>query len=50
MISQILEILEIGKTVGTDGALGYILKECKQEMNEPITDMINCSLNKGRFL
>ena len=37
--------LDERKTIGLDGATGYILKECRQEMEEPIPDIIECSIN-----
>ena len=37
-----MKILEERKTVGPDRVSGYILKECRQEMAEPIYD-INAS-------
>ena len=36
--------LDEKKAIGPDGVSGYILKECKQEMAEPIHDTIECSL------
>ena len=36
------------KEIGPDGASGYILKECRQEMAEPIHDIIECSIKTGK--
>ena len=38
------------KAMGPDGVLGYILKECRQEMAEPIHDIIECSINTEKVL
>ena len=32
------------QAIGPDGISGYILKECRQEMGEPIHDIIECSI------
>ena len=32
------------KAIGQDGISGYILKECRQGMVDPIHDIIECSL------
>ena len=32
------------KAIGPDGVSGCILKECRQEMAEPIHDIIECSI------
>ena len=36
------------KSRGLDGVSGYILKEYRQEMSEPIHDKIKCSLKTGK--
>ena len=41
--------LDEKKTIGPDGVSGYILKECKQEMVEPIHDIIKYSLTTGKI-
>ena len=32
------------KVIGPDRVSGYILKECRQEIAEPIHDIVDCSL------
>ena len=34
--------LDERKAIGPDVVSGYILKECRQEMAEPIPDIIEC--------
>ena len=34
--------------IGLDGVSRYILKECRQEMTEPIHGIIECSLKTGK--
>ena len=43
---EIKEIKKLNKkkAIGPNGVSGYILKECRQEMTEPIHDIIECSL------
>ena len=36
------------QTIGPDRASGYILKKCRQEMDEPIHDIIECSIKTGK--
>ena len=38
--------LDERKAIGPDGVSGYILKECRQKMVEPIHDTIECSIKK----
>ena len=39
--------LDERKAIGPDGVSGYILKKCRQEMTEPIHDIIECSIKTG---
>ena len=36
--------LDEKKAIGSDGVSGNILKECRQDMAEPIHDIIECSI------
>ena len=40
--------LDKRKAIEPDGVSGYILKECRQEMAEPIHNIIECSLKTGK--
>ena len=40
--------LEEWKTIGPDRVSGSILKKCRQEMAEPIYNIIECSLKTGK--
>ena len=42
--------LDKRKAIEPDGISGYILKECRQEMAEPIHDIIECSIKTGKRL
>ena len=42
--SEEMKELNERKAIGPDGVSGYILKECRQEMAEPIHDIIECSI------
>ena len=39
--------LDERKAIGPDGVSGYILKECRQEMAEPIHDIGECFIKTG---
>ena len=49
---EIKEIKEMDerKAIGPDGVSGYICKECRQEMAEPIYDISECFLKTGKVL
>ena len=38
------------KVIGPNWVSGYILKEYRQEMAQPIYDIIECSLKTGKVL
>ncbi len=48
MILQILEILDTRRGTGTDGVSSHILKECKQQVRGPITDVVKLSIEDTR--
>ena len=41
---EMMKELDERKAIRPDGVSGYILKECRQEMDEPIHDIIECSI------
>ena len=43
-IKRILEKLDIRKTMGPDGVLNWILKECREELVELVWDIFSTSL------
>ena len=43
-IEQMMKELDERKAIGPDGVSEYILKECRQEMTEPIHDIIIMSV------
>ena len=43
-IKEMMKKLDERKAIGPYGVSGYILKECRQEMAEPIHDIIECSI------
>lgn len=45
-----MEELGIRKAMGPGEVNGWILKECREEMEEPIWDTINSFLKKGKVL
>ena len=40
--------LDERKTIGPDRVSGYILKECRQDMAEPIDDIIEYFIKTGK--
>ena len=47
-IEQMMKELDERKAIEPDGVSGYILKECRQEMAEPIHDIIKYSIKTGK--
>ena len=48
-IKEMMKQLDGRKAIGLDGVSGYILKGCRQEIDEPIYAIIECSLKKWIF-
>ena len=42
--------LDERKAIGPGGVSGYILKECRQKMGEPIHDIMECSIKTEKVL
>ncbi|MPC58794.1 hypothetical protein E2C01_052803 [Portunus trituberculatus] len=49
-IRRLLDNLDVRKAMELDGASGWVLKECKKQLLDPIWEMITSSLNEGRKL
>ena len=47
-IKEFREKLDERKAIRPDRVSEYILKECRQEMAEPIHDIIECSIKRGK--
>ena len=47
-IGKLLEKLDVRKAMGPDGVSGWALKECREQLEEPIWDVINSSLKLGQ--
>ena len=47
-IYKLMEKMDVRKAMGPDGVSGWILKECKEQLVEPIWDIINSSLKEGK--
>ncbi len=47
-IKRLLEELDTRKAMGPDEVNGWILKECREELEEPIWEIINSSLKEGK--
>uniref|UniRef100_A0A0P4VWZ9 Reverse transcriptase domain-containing protein n=1 Tax=Scylla olivacea TaxID=85551 RepID=A0A0P4VWZ9_SCYOL len=47
-IKKMLEELDVRKAMGPDHINGWILKECREQMEEPIWDIINSLLREGK--
>ena len=47
-IEEMIKEMDEQKAIGPDGVSGYILKECRQEMAEPIHDIIECFIKTGK--
>ena len=43
-IKEKMKQLDEKKAIGPDGVSRYILKKCRQEVAEPIYDIIECSI------
>ncbi len=43
-----MEELEERKVTWPNGVSGFILKECRKQLIEPVYDIIKCSLSTGR--
>ncbi len=41
-------LLDVRKATGPDGISGFVLKECRKQLIEPIYDIINSSLKSGK--
>ena len=47
-IKDLLEKIDTRKAMGPDGVNGWILKECREQLEEPIWDIITSSLKEGK--
>ena len=47
-IKEMMKELNERKAIGTDRISGYILKECIQEIAEPVYCITECSLKTGK--
>ncbi|MPC20626.1 hypothetical protein E2C01_013578 [Portunus trituberculatus] len=47
-IGKLLENLDVRKAVRLDGVSGWAVKECKDQLLEPIWEMVTSSLKEGR--
>ncbi|MPC48860.1 hypothetical protein E2C01_042646 [Portunus trituberculatus] len=47
-IGRLLENLDVRKVMGPDGVSGWALKECKDQLLEPIWEIVTSSLKEGR--
>ena len=47
-IEEMMKELDERKAIGPDEVSGDILMECRQEMAEPIHDIIECSIKTGK--
>ena len=48
-VLKILKKVDPNKAMGPDGVSGWILKECAEEIVDPIHNLIQCSLNTGEL-
>ena len=49
-ISRILEKVDVRKALRPDGVSGWTLRECREQLVDPIWDVINSSLTEGKIL
>ena len=47
-IGKLLEKLDVRKAMGPDGVSGWTLRECREQLVEPIWDVISSSLKEGK--
>ena len=47
-IKEIMKKLDARKAIELDGVSGYISKKCRQEMTEPIHNIIEFSIKTGK--
>ena len=45
---KLLEELDVRKAMGPDEVSNWMLRECKEQLVEPIWDVINSSLREGK--
>ena len=43
-----IENLDGNKAIGPDGVSGHIIKECREQLIEPMYDIIKCSIETGK--
>ena len=46
-LMKIIKNLDGNKAIGPDGVSGHIIKECREQLIEPIYDIIKCSIETG---
>ena len=47
-VGRLLGNLDVRKAMGPDGVSGWTLKECKEQLVQPIWEMITSSIKEGR--
>ena len=47
-IRRLLDKLDVRKAMGPDGVSGWVLKEYKEQLLEPIWEIITSSINEGK--
>ena len=47
-VGRLLENLDVRKGMGPDGVSGWTLKECKEQLIQPIWKVITSSIKEGR--
>lgn len=47
-IGKFLEKLDLRKATGPDGVSGWTLNKCREQVVEPILDVMTCSVKEGK--
>ena len=47
-VGRLLENLDVRKAMGPDGVSGWTLKECKEQLVQPVWEVITSSVKEGR--
>ena len=47
-IRKVVSNLEVNKAMGPDGVSGRLIKECQEQLLEPILDLVRTSINMGQ--
>lgn len=47
-IKGFLENMDVRKAMGPDGVSGWVLKECREQLTDPVWELVNSSIKEGK--